>query len=405
MELKVWVEGVARVVCGLTLETSCQEVVIALAQATGQTGRYVLIQKLRGSERQLVANDCPLQSLGYLGQMGSEVQFILRRTGPSRGELDPVTVNQLSKSAEPPPPKRSEPHKALTFNLGPSTVPRRTKTTRAWSPSPRASPEPRASPVPFLVYPHPALPSPPAQSKEAVFREVLQQQERVWKLEAQLKDLERETQDWLRSSPAVPGLTLGLKEETEVLERRLESNADELEQEEYLEEQLQKESEKEQDMDRQLGQIRRSLDDYSYQLQDLQTNSARLDQNIQLEAQRQSSKPDMIQTERALSSLKDELHSRQQHGAELETSLTETERELQAVEARIQDRCVGVEELNKDLRQCNLQQFILQAGVPPAPSHNDLPPTEPTHTMPPAASYLYSAGIVEEDQTEPVSVC
>lgn len=36
MELKVWVEGVARVVCGLSRSTSCQDVVIALAQSIGK---------------------------------------------------------------------------------------------------------------------------------------------------------------------------------------------------------------------------------------------------------------------------------------------------------------------------------------------------------------------------------
>lgn len=36
MELKVWVDGVVRVVCGLSEETSCQDVVIALAQAIGK---------------------------------------------------------------------------------------------------------------------------------------------------------------------------------------------------------------------------------------------------------------------------------------------------------------------------------------------------------------------------------
>lgn len=35
MELKVWVDGVVRVVCGLTLSTSCKDVVIALAQSLG----------------------------------------------------------------------------------------------------------------------------------------------------------------------------------------------------------------------------------------------------------------------------------------------------------------------------------------------------------------------------------
>lgn len=37
MELKVWVDGVQRIVCGVTEFTTCQEVVIALAQAIGKS--------------------------------------------------------------------------------------------------------------------------------------------------------------------------------------------------------------------------------------------------------------------------------------------------------------------------------------------------------------------------------
>lgn len=36
MELKVWVDGIQRVVCGASEQTTCQEVVIALAQAIGE---------------------------------------------------------------------------------------------------------------------------------------------------------------------------------------------------------------------------------------------------------------------------------------------------------------------------------------------------------------------------------
>jgi Ras association domain-containing protein 7/8 len=35
MELKVWVDGIQRVVCGVSEQTTCQEVVIALAPARG----------------------------------------------------------------------------------------------------------------------------------------------------------------------------------------------------------------------------------------------------------------------------------------------------------------------------------------------------------------------------------
>lgn len=36
----MWVDGVQRVVCGVTEATTCQEVVIALAQAIGEESQY-----------------------------------------------------------------------------------------------------------------------------------------------------------------------------------------------------------------------------------------------------------------------------------------------------------------------------------------------------------------------------
>ncbi|XP_017363368.1 ras association domain-containing protein 7 isoform X3 [Cebus imitator] len=83
MELKVWVDGVQRVVCGVSEQTTCQEVVIALAQAIGQTGRFVLVQRLREKERQLLPEECPVGAQATCGQFASDVQFVLRRTGPS----------------------------------------------------------------------------------------------------------------------------------------------------------------------------------------------------------------------------------------------------------------------------------------------------------------------------------
>ena len=49
MELKVWVDGVQRIVCGVTEFTTCQEVVIALAQAIGKprTTYYRMRKKVR----------------------------------------------------------------------------------------------------------------------------------------------------------------------------------------------------------------------------------------------------------------------------------------------------------------------------------------------------------------------
>ncbi|XP_069797600.1 ras association domain-containing protein 8-like isoform X4 [Narcine bancroftii] len=85
MELKVWVDGVQRVVCGVSEKTTCQEVVIALAQAMGRTGRYILKEKWKDVERHLTPDEKLLPSLSKWGQQAKDVQLILNRTGPSLG--------------------------------------------------------------------------------------------------------------------------------------------------------------------------------------------------------------------------------------------------------------------------------------------------------------------------------
>ncbi|CAL8245419.1 unnamed protein product [Lota lota] len=406
MELKVWVDGVVRVVCGLSYTTSCQDVVIALAQAIGQTGRYILILKLKGTERQLNATACPLQAVAQLGQQATEVQFILRRTGQalSDGPDGSKTERQLllPRQSEPPNLGPSHPRKALSFHLDPSTFPRRKK-TRDYSPSPRASPEPRASPVSFQEPVYPVKTCRPHGSKEETFRQILNQQERLHDLEMQLQALEFELQECERSSCPTPVLTPSLAEDMEELEMRTRQNDAELMHGGHWEEQLQVELDLEQDMHRRLDTISSFIDNDSYRIQDLQAHSAQLRQDLQLE---ESSQAALQQSEDlTLLSLKQELQSRLQQGNELAALLMEKEKELQAVNAMLEDRYQLIEECNKDLRQCNLQQFIQQAGVTSGPPDTDLAQWDHPHPPPPSAHYLFNAGILEDDLTETVSVC
>ncbi|XP_066559562.1 ras association domain-containing protein 8 [Amia ocellicauda] len=83
MELKVWVESVQRVICGVSEKTTCQEVVIALAQAMGRPGRYTLKEKFKEFERNVSPDEKLLESLNKYGQQASEVQLILNHNGPS----------------------------------------------------------------------------------------------------------------------------------------------------------------------------------------------------------------------------------------------------------------------------------------------------------------------------------
>ncbi|RXG67829.1 Ras association domain-containing protein 8 [Armadillidium vulgare] len=89
MELKVWVEGIQRIVCGVSESTTCQDVVYALAHATGKTGRFTLMERWRNNERLLAPHEHPLKILLKWGEYASDVQFILQRTA-----LEPKADNR-----------------------------------------------------------------------------------------------------------------------------------------------------------------------------------------------------------------------------------------------------------------------------------------------------------------------
>ncbi|XP_034949288.1 ras association domain-containing protein 8-like [Chelonus insularis] len=93
MELKVWVEGIQRIVCGVTETTTCQDVVYALAHATAQSGRFTLVERWRNNERFLAPFENPLTVLMKWGEYASDVQLILRRSNsdgnkPQQGPLN-----------------------------------------------------------------------------------------------------------------------------------------------------------------------------------------------------------------------------------------------------------------------------------------------------------------------------
>ncbi|XP_043084147.1 ras association domain-containing protein 7 [Puntigrus tetrazona] len=355
MELKVWVDGVVRVVCGLSEETSCQDVVIALAQAIGQTGRYVLIQRLRDTERQLLANERPLESLAKLGQHSSEVQFFLRRTGPSSS--DEQSHNRTLPHSKPSTSelKRGLPKKSFTFNLGPSSSPHvKTKDSRK-----TPSPEQRASPVPHAQYP-------PGPSKDEVLRHVLQQREQLRALESQLLVVDKECESREESSPEESPL----QSEMEVLEKTLWKNQQELVDEEFWEEELRIETERERGMKRRIGELHAKLDDCGQKLHEFNTRALQLEEDIQREMQQVDDLPTQVDSKDSLGVVEADLQSRQKQGEELEAELLELEKALGRAETLLKAKQEEVEELNKELRQCNLQQFIQQAGA------------LPTHTQP-----------------------
>ncbi|XP_051161149.1 ras association domain-containing protein 8 [Leptopilina boulardi] len=101
MELKVWVEGIQRIVCGVTETTTCQDVVYALAHATAQTGRFTLIERWRTSERLLAPYENPLKILMKWGEYASEVQLILKRSTPESNKTPGPSGTRLVHGSRP----------------------------------------------------------------------------------------------------------------------------------------------------------------------------------------------------------------------------------------------------------------------------------------------------------------
>ncbi|XP_036440219.1 LOW QUALITY PROTEIN: ras association domain-containing protein 7b [Colossoma macropomum] len=372
MELKVWVDGVQRVVCGLSEETSCHDVVIALAQAIGQTGRYVLVQKLRDTERQLVANERPLESLAKLGQLSSEVQFILRRTGPTSSEgSDLDRAPALPKFQEPEPPKRNA-QKSLTFNLGPTTSaqPRIKQLKKV----PRDSPGLRAPSGPSSSH------AQTGPSKEEIFRQVLQQQGKLQALQAQLENLEQQV--WTLEQPPPPTLSPELLEEMDLLGEAFRRNEAELAHGEYWESEYLSEVQREQSMLKQLRNINAALDEQSQRIHETENQSGSLQRDIQLQAENRKNgmRHARAGIEESLGQVRGQLDTALRQGSDLGSSVDETEKALKMAEELLQAKSEELDELNKELRQCNLQQFIQQTGPPVQSSVQ--PDDDIAHLMP-----------------------
>ncbi|XP_068964059.1 ras association domain-containing protein 7 isoform X2 [Petaurus breviceps papuanus] len=305
MELKVWVDGVQRVVCGVSERTTCQEVVIALAQALGQTGRYVLIQRLRDKERQMLPQECPVGAQATCGQFASDVQFVLRRTGPSLAER-PASDPCL-------PPERSAVRASLP--------------QRSRPPAPRDSPSP---------------------AKEVGGRE-------LWGLE-----------------------------------HLVQSNEAELDEEGFWAEELRREVQQELERQGRMRELQVATEECARRLRELDAQARALEEEIcwrrRQRQEREVPGPPTSQDEAAAARLQRDLQNQALQSERLESSLASVGRALAEAEQNLQAQAQEVEELNRELRQCNLQQFIQQAGpaLPPRSQGSDpsQEPAKPSHIFP-----------------------
>ncbi|XP_030222033.1 ras association domain-containing protein 8 [Gadus morhua] len=424
MELKVWVDGVQRVVCGVTEATSCHDVVIALAQAIGRTGRYTLVEKWRDSERLLAPHESPVSSLNTWGQYAGDVQLILLRTGPSLTERGPSEGpllrgperGPLRQSLPPlaklrPPNERSmrrrEPRrKSLTFSGGPRGLrdilsggrPGEAEAKRRLllgAGGGGGQPQ-TAGPLGALW----------ACRVEELVRLVGLQGETLGRLEQRLASHEAELQGWGERGGHGGDRDGGggLTEEILRLERRLRKNKVEVEEEDFWASELQIELENERQLEERLQELRRRLlgceRDVGEKMGLVGCVEAGLEEERQQrerqESQRLSEAEARAQALRARADLK----AQDRQALQLESSCRAVDRSLGQSSRRLQDMQQDLEQLTKELRQVNLQQFIQQTGTkvtvlpaepgdPPAPGSLPGPGDPPD---PPAPGHSIELG-------------
>ncbi|NXG46203.1 RASF8 protein, partial [Psilopogon haemacephalus] len=326
----------------------------------GQTGRYVLVQKLREKERQLLPLECPLESLAKCGQYANDVHFVLRRTGPS-------VVERPSSEGAPQAPERTfiraslpikprlaageAPKKSMTFNLGPVGSAELLAVNR-WRHQTREGLD--------LEGGGGGVGQP---SKEELFRRVLRQQEQLHCLEAHGDSLEMDLRLWERERLA------SQEDEILYLEHLVRRNETELGQEEFWQSELQLEKECERERQERVRSLRASLEEYTRRICQLGARTEALQEEIQWEmAERakrgkESPAPSPTDLEDMAAKMKRDLEAKVKQGTQLESNLASVEKALEEAERNLQAQSQELEELNKELRQCNLQQFIQQTGA------------------------------------------
>ncbi|XP_017278457.1 ras association domain-containing protein 8 [Kryptolebias marmoratus] len=405
MELKVWVDGVQRVVCGVTEATTCQEVVIALAQAIGRTGRYTLVEKWRDTERHLTPHESPVASLNTWGQYAGDVQLILHRTGPSLTERPPSEGPPLRgpergfhRQSLPPLAKlrhpndgslhRHEPRrKSLTFTGAPRSLREILGGGRV--------PEPKGKRRLLLgtggghhhVGPTIGMASPGlwACRMEDLVRLVSLQRETLNVLERKLEAYEAELQAWAegrggRGGGCTADLGGGLIEEIQRLEKHLRKNEVEMEEEEFWATELQIELESERQLEERLLELQGRLQSCERDIEDKLAIVQGVEAGLQEEKlQREHQENQWVSEAEARAQLlrvKAELKAQERQAIQLESSCRAVDRSLGQSSKKLQDMQQELEQLTKELRQVNLQQFIKQTGtkvtvLPAEPTEED----------------------------------
>eukprot|EP00058_Branchiostoma_floridae_P022699 XP_002608189.1 hypothetical protein BRAFLDRAFT_90395 [Branchiostoma floridae] len=343
MEMKVWVEGIQRVVCGVTEKTTCQEIVIALAQATGKTGRFTLVEKWRDMERLVPPTEAPFKNVAKWGQYANDVTYFLRKSGSTK---------KRPSSAKPAPPERTFLRQSLP---------------------PKAAKEFQEK-----VTHH------PDRSYDDLRKIVRFQQDKLNFQKCQLTKLDSEIRDYELIEETVSSNQSQELGRLESLGKEYERQLQSLE---IVEMELARELAERDRLQTDITRVQAQIADTEKQLQQFLAKVDKLMQEIDQEKEKQkisneSAKEQEQQLSAEIQDLKKEIAQQLEEHNRYSKELSQVEEQIKDVENEIDQKNKNLEVLGKELKDVNFQDFVKTTGyiveVPPTATNGDSPPNTKT---------------------------
>lgn len=186
------------------------------------------------------------------------------------------------------------------------------------------------------------------------------QTEKLQSIEKQLESNDIEIRFWEQKYSS------SLEEEIVRLEQKIKRNDVEIEEEEFWENELQIEQENEKQLKDQLQEIRQKIADCESKLKDYLAQIQTMESGLEAEKLQREVQEAQVNEEEVkgkIGKVRGEIDMQGQQSLRLENGIKAVERSLGQATKRLQDKEQELEQLTKELRQVNLQQFIQQTGT------------------------------------------
>ncbi|XP_033112848.1 ras association domain-containing protein 8-like [Anneissia japonica] len=338
-ELKVWVDGLQRIVSGINDKTTCQDVIIALAHFMRQTGRYTLVEKSSSHERPLEPHENPLRIMSRWS--GGSNRFIMKRTGDVK--------NGAEKSAGKRKPFRlCEKHRSMENLTRPkeTTVKRGNTFSGSWNSQVLSKKDIATSES-----------KPSAIDLEKLWELVREQEQILEEQYEDMEDLDIDIEELLPYESDPPTIE-DIEDQIIQYERTLKKNEARLEEEEFWEDELEMEEDEKNSLIEKLNKTKEEIIECEREIKNNKQEIKQLMKLLKAEKDLVDIKQlddNNMKIEAEKRELHEELEAQDFESAEYEQELEELNEELKLLEVEFKRKIEEELKLQRDLEELEKQ--------------------------------------------------